>query len=225
MRPLQRLRSVTARQWRILVLGLIVATGWAFLSSRIDMAAWRERAVGMNGIAVFALIVVLPLLGFPVSVLHVIAGLRFGAKLGLMLVVISIGLQLAASYGLVHLWRARFARRFSALRARLPSGAHGPVCLFTMLLPGVPYFAKNYVLPLAGIPLGPYLAWCWPLHAARATIGVVFGDQSDRLTPWKIAGFGAYALVIVLSCAWAFRRLKGLAANPPPAEGGPKPVA
>ncbi len=224
MSPRNWLKQLTARQWLAIFAVVAALAGLTYAYSRIDLGPLHERAARTNGFAVAGLITVLPLLGFPVSILHVVAGVRFGVQTGLLIVVFSIGFQLLASYGLVTWWRGHFARRFASLRARLPRGAHGPVSLFTLLLPGVPYFAKNYVLPLIGVPLGPYFVWCWPLHSVRALMGVVFGDQSDHLTPWKIAGFVAYAAIIALSCAWAFRRLKGLVANPPPAEGGPTPV-
>ncbi|MFT3869191.1 MAG: hypothetical protein QM715_12100 [Nibricoccus sp.] len=200
---------------------VVVIVALQFAYSRIDLSALRAATLEMNGAFVFLALVILPLLGFPVSVLHVFAGVRWGGVVGTSLVTASILLQLLASYGLVHLFRPLFAARLEPLRRRIPEGAHGPVSLFTMLVPGVPYFAKNYVLPLIGVPLPTYLLWCFPLHALRATVPVIFGDQADHLTPTRIVLFCLYGTVIVLSCGWAFRRLQSQLADPPQAAGDP----
>src|SRR5438270_5746176 len=99
------------------------------LSRWLDVETVHDYAAGINGGLAFALLVVLPLLGFPASVLHIVAGMRFGAPLGLALVSLSIVLQLLASYALVHFWRARFehAGWIGRLRQRIPHGAHASV--------------------------------------------------------------------------------------------------
>jgi uncharacterized membrane protein YdjX (TVP38/TMEM64 family) len=117
-------------------------------------------------------------------------------------------LQLLASYGLVHLFRDKFARRLAAVRKRIPRTAHGAACLFTTLLPGVPFFAKNYVLPLIGVPLRTYLLICFPVYVARATVAVVFGDQSDHLTPARIAWLALYFAATLGASWWMFRKVR-----------------
>lgn len=195
---------------RILVGAGIVAAivALVFAYRMIDIAALHARAEHVNGTLVFGLMTVLPMVGFPVSVTHAVAGVRFGFGPGLALVAVSIVLQLLGSYALVKAMPKFFARRLKPLRERLPKGAHAPVTQFTMLLPGVPYFAQNYVLPLAGVPLGIYLLWGISIHIAKSAIGVVFGDMSDNLTPLRIAGFAVYAISITVACTWAFRRLQ-----------------
>lgn len=194
--------------WKAIVAAVLLLGGLALLSSRVDVEQVHERTQALNGAAVFALVVLLPLLGFPVSVMHVLAGIRWGTGVGFALVVASILLQLLASYGLVHLARPLFERKLQPVLRRLPDGEHGALCAFTLLLPGVPYFLKNYALPVARVPLLPYLLWCFPIHAVRASIAVFFGDASDQLTPPRIAGIALYAITITLLCAWAFRRLR-----------------
>lgn len=206
--------------WRpIIVIGLILV-GVGLLSQRIDVDQVHEYTEHLNSWLVFVVITVLPLVGFPVTVLHILAGMRWGPKLGLALVVVSILLQLLASYALVHLFRPAFERRLAKFRERIPQGAHGPVTLLTALLPGVPYFAKNYLIPVMGVPLRTFLLWCFPLHAVRASIAVIFGDASDDLTPTRIAWFCVYFVVVTLSCAWVFRRVRAEVGDPSPAANG-----
>lgn len=202
-----------------IVVGLVAL---ALLYRQIDMPALHRRAEAINGAIIFALMTVLPLVGFPVSVAHAVAGVRFGFGPGMGLMAISIVLQLLASYALVKAMPKLFERRLEPLRRRLPKGAHRSVTLFTMLLPGVPFFAQNYVLPLVGVPLGIYLRWSIPIHIAKSAVGIVFGDMSDNMTPLRIAGFVVYAVGITVACGWAFRRLQKQMQDPRPRAGGRK---
>jgi uncharacterized membrane protein YdjX (TVP38/TMEM64 family) len=222
IRPLPRLGELP---WgKIVPVVLIVGAIAAALYHQIDIEAVHAYAARINGGMAFALLVVLPLLGFPASVLHVAAGIRFGAALGLALVCASILLQLLASYAIVRLWRQRFerARWVKKVRARIPEGAHASVTVFTVLLPGVPYAAINYVLPLVGVPLRTFLLCAWPLHTLRSTVTVALGGQSAHLTATRLAGLLAYALTILGVSWWTYHRLQSRFASRRPAAGDPK---
>lgn len=195
----------TIRFWVIVAL---VLTGLILLHQKFDLEVVRAKAEELNGWLAFVLLTVLPLAGFPASVLHVAAGMRFGIPLGLALVWLSILLQLLASYALVHWRRSFFARRFKSVRDRIPPGAHAPVTVFTMLIPGAPYFAQNYTLPLIGVPLRLYLGICLPMHGARSSIAVIFGGQSHHLTLERVLLMGVYCAVILTASWWALRRLQ-----------------
>src|SRR5687768_2802016 len=144
---------------RIGIIAVVFGAIAALLYSKVDIETVHARADDFNGFIAFALLVVLPLFGFPASLLHVAAGIRFGAGLGLALVSLSILIQLFASYGIVRLWRDRLekSRWLKRLRERIPGGAHASVCTFGVLLPGAPYAAINLVLPLLGVPLRTFI--------------------------------------------------------------------
>lgn len=201
---------------------ILALIGLTLLYRQIDVESLHRRAEGLNGVMIFALITALPMIGFPVSVTHAFAGVRFGTGLGLGLVAISIVLQMLASFALVKIAPRLFAKRLEPLRKRLPEGAYKPVTLFTMLLPGAPYFAQNYVLPLIGVPLKTYLLWGLPIHIAKSAVGIVFGDMSDHLTPARVTGFAVYTVLSMAACAWAFRRLQAQMKAPPPKADGRK---
>lgn len=189
-----------------------------------DIEAVHAAADRLDPVAAFALLVVLPLLGFPASLLHVAAGIRFGGKLGLALVSLSILLQLLASFAIVKLWRERLdrSRWLRRVRERLPEGTHPSLCVMAVLLPGAPYAAINYVLPLIGVPLRTFVLCCWPVHTLRSTITVFFGDQSDRLTAARLAVLALYALAIFGASWWMYRRVRSQLGDPRPAAGGRK---
>ncbi|HTO02819.1 MAG TPA: hypothetical protein VL069_03915 [Opitutus sp.] len=196
----------------LVILGLIALT---ILYRQIDVQALHRRAEDLNGFMIFVLMTVLPLGGFPVSICHAIAGVRFGMAWGLLLVSVSIILQLLASYGLVKAAPKFFEEHLEPWRKRVPKGAHTPVTQFTMLVPGVPYFVQNYILPLIGVPLRPYLIWAGTIHILKSIVGIAFGHMSDDFTPLRIAGFVAYAIFITVATAFAFRRLQAQMKGPP----------
>jgi uncharacterized membrane protein YdjX (TVP38/TMEM64 family) len=213
---------------RKIVIGIAVILAVIALTlvyRQIDVEALHRRAENLNGVMIFVLMTVLPLAAFPVSICHAIAGVRFGMGWGLLLVSISIILQLLASYGLVKAAPKFFEQRLEPWRKRLPKGAHTPVTQFTMLLPGVPYFVQNYILPLIGVPLRPYLLWAGLIHILKSIVGIAFGHMSDDFTPLRIAGFVAYAIFITVATAFAFRRLQAQMKVQPPKAGGRKPRA
>lgn len=210
------------RSWQTWLILPLAIVGFYYLSHLISLEVVHAQAEKLNAAVAFSLLTILPLFGFPVSVLHVTAGIRFGVAWGLPLVALSILLQLLASYGLVHWQQKFFARKFQDLRKEIPPGAHGAVTLFTLLLPGVPYFAKNYVLPLAGVPLRTYLLWCFPIHVARSAIAVIFGDQSDHLTPARIAWLVGYGALVLTASWWAYRQMKAKVADRPTTAGDRK---
>ncbi len=204
---------------------LVSAVILALVYSQVDMATVHAYADRMHGGVAFALLTVLPLFGFPASIIHVAAGIRFGVQLGLILVAVSIFLQLLASYGLVHLFRERFDKWLAGVRGRIPKGAHASICVLTVLLPGAPFAAVNYVLPTLGVPLRTYLLCCLPLHVLRSTVTVTLGGQSDRLTPARLAVLGCYALMI-LGASWlTYRRLRAQLGDQPSAGDGRKQPA
>ena len=195
--------------WLRVAVAVVVIGGLAaLLAGRIDTDAVQRPADRLNAAAAVALLVVLPLLGFPASVLHVAAGVRFGPVLGLVLVSGSIAAQLLASYALVRMFRGRFEHRFGAWRRRIPRGAHASIAVFAVLIPGAPFAAVNYVLPLLGVRLRTYFLCCWPLHTLRSTITVLLGGEIGRFTPTRLVVLGAYALALTAASAWTYRRLR-----------------
>lgn len=212
----------STRFWFLVVLVIAVLLA---LNQQFDLETVRAQAARLHGGLAFLLLLVLPLIGVPASALHVVAGLRFGIPLGLVLVWISILFQLLVSYALVHWQRAFFTRRFKSVRDKIPPGAHAPVTVFTMLIPGAPYFAQNYVLPLLGVPLRTYLGICLPMHATRSSIAVILGGQSHHLTPGRVALMLAYCVVLLTASWWTLRRMQAKLGDRPPGEHGRKQPA
>lgn len=205
------------RFWAVVTTLVVCAI---LLHDKVNVAVIRAEADKLPGWLCFLLLTVLPLVGCPVGVLHAAAGLRFGMLLGMALVCLSIFLQLLASYGLVHWKRDFFNRHFAAVRRRIPKGADVPVTVFTMLIPGAPFFAQNYALALIAIPFRIYLAICLPMHSVRSTVAVMLGDQSDKLTVGRVLFLLAYGAAVLMASWWALRRLRTKLGVPQPTDSG-----
>jgi uncharacterized membrane protein YdjX (TVP38/TMEM64 family) len=202
----------------VLLLGAAIFIWFRGSQTLEALHAW---AGGIDGGLLFAALAALPLVGFPVSVLHAVTGAKFGLSTGLLLVGVSIALQLLASYAIVWVAPDFFARRFDWLRQKLPGTTHRSLTLFTMLLPGAPYFAQNYVLAVVGVPFGIFFAYSFPIHFGRSVVGVIFGEWSGNMTPARTAVLAVYAVCVTVGCGLAFRRLRAQLRSRPPAANGP----
>lgn len=210
---------------RRIALVIAVALGLvAFIAFRdqLNLASLHAHALEMNSAMVLVSLFLLPLLGFPVSVMHAVTGAKFGLPWGMTFVGLSIAFQLFASYGIVRLWPQFFAERFAWLRKKLPPATHRSLTLFTLLLPGAPYFAQNYTLAIARVPFWLFFRFAFPIAWARSMIGVIFGQWSGHMTPGRVTFFVIYTATIMLICGLAFRRLRAQLRNPPRAGNGRK---
>lgn len=206
-----------------LAAALVAAAGVLFyFRNEVDLQAVYDRVGEFNGWLMFASLTALPLFGFPVSPLHVLTGARFGLPIGMALVAIALAIQLTASYALVGLAPVFFARRLKRFRKRLPPATHRSLTLFTILFPGAPFFAQNYMLAIAGVPFRTFFAISWPIHFCRSLIGVALGGWLVNMTPGRVAFFVVYSLAVILGCVLAFRRLRVRLKNPQPVENGRK---
>src|SRR5688572_16982151 len=71
-----------------------------FFAFFVDLKKVHAWTAGINPWAVFALLVFLPLVGFPVSVLFVVTGAKFGSFGGIGVVAVAIALHLLLTYWL-----------------------------------------------------------------------------------------------------------------------------
>jgi uncharacterized membrane protein YdjX (TVP38/TMEM64 family) len=213
---------LTPRGLTLLIAVTVALVAFLVFRDELGLADLHGRAHEFNAVAVLVALFALPLLGFPVSVMHAITGAKFGLPLGMAFVGLSIAFQLFASYGIVRLAPQFFAHRFAWLRRKLPPATHRSLTLFTLMLPGAPYFAQNYVLAICRVPFWTFFRFALPIAFCRSIIGVIFGEWSGHMTPGRITFFVIYTATITLICGLAFRRLRAQLRNPPPAGNGRK---
>jgi len=96
-------------------------------------------------------------------------------------------------------------------RYRLPelsAGEDACVALMAVLVPGPPYFVRNYLLAVSGIPLRIYFWVCWPVYVLRSCIVIFLGDFSNGLSTKRIVILTVVFVLKVGVCALLLQRLR-----------------
>ena len=172
----------------------------------------HRKIAALDAMLVFLLMILLPIFGFSIGIIYVVAGAKFGSGLGLVLVSVSTAIHLAGSY-----WIARsFLRnRLEAILNRrnyhlpnLPETEQAPAAFLTALVPGLPYAARNYLLGLAGIPFRTCLIVCLPVYVIRSSVAILFGELSGTLTYTQAAFLGTFFCLKVAISAYLIKRLR-----------------
>ncbi|MES2697719.1 MAG: VTT domain-containing protein [Verrucomicrobiota bacterium] len=198
------------------VVALLAATvGIVLLTTDIDLErftrAW-DRLIhwitGLNPVAVIPLMAVLPIAGFPIAVVYLVAGARFGPLVGGLIVA---GVTVVHMVGTYYVGRSflrgpleRFIARRHKHLPQVPEDEQAAVALLAALVPGLPYFVRNYILVLAGVRLKVMLYVCVPVYVARSYVTILLGNLGSDpsklgliiLLTVDVLKFGICAIVI-----------------------------
>lgn len=194
----------------VVIAGLMAV---ALLWRRFDVKELYQLARGQSGGVVFLVMVILPLAGFPVSWLHVVAGMRFGFLGGGVVVAVTGVLHHVLGWMLVQALPERFFRRLAPWRRRFAGTSCRDVTLLCGLLPGMPYVVQLYLLPAIGTPFPLMFGLSAALHTARALVTIYVGDASEDLTWTRMGMIVVYYLVLFAVSLLALRRLRGSMAD------------
>lgn len=212
-------------------LAIMVLAVIAFLSSEGFDFSWlaiSQAIGGLNPIAAIALMAVLPLGGFSIVIVYLVVGARFGPLTGLPVVAGVTAFHLLASY-----WIARGVLRSPLERLLARRGHHLPlllrnehasVCLLVALVPGLPYFARNYLLALTDVRLPVYFWVCLPIHVARSYVAILLGDWTSNPGKSRLLILAAIYAVKLAVCAYIVWRLRRHRQLPPAHPGRAQPA-
>ena len=144
------------------------------------------------------LMILLPLVGFPISPFLLLVGVKFGTYWGLAVTAGVFAGHLIVSYVLTHsLLRPFLWKVLAKTRYELPEIHHHrrvPFSLIFMAVPGLPYAVKNYALAMLNVPFRIYLPIAW---GANLLLAVPF------------VGLG-HSIIANPKLAWVFVALLGL---------------
>jgi len=203
-----RLRNIPRKRLVIGAMALAVLIAFGVGGRSVDLEPFHEWTKSQPAVAVAGVVAVLPLVGFPVSALHLAAGLRFEFFPAMGVVAATTLSQHVMSWGLARVLPDRFFARLDPWRKKLAGAGHRQAAVLCSLVPGMPYTVQLYLLPVMGAPLRVLCLVSVPLHTMRATVTILLGHLSDDLTAGRIVAIGAYYLVIVAACTLALRRLR-----------------
>lgn len=191
--------------------GLIILFGAALRFAPLE--EWKAWIQALPPVALFLAFALLPLTGFPVTLVLVATGMRFGFWPGLGATSIAIAIHLTLSFHL-----ASFVRRpVNALLRRagweipkLDERSAWPFSTWLALAPGLSYTLKNYIPSLAGVPFGIFFATYYPAHLATGIIGLLLGGVAMHFSWPLAAGIAVYIVAMALLTRMLARRFREL---------------
>lgn len=201
-------QDITKRHLWKLSAGVLLIAALAVGYQFIDPAAFQAAAREWPAPLVVTAIALLPLVGFPVSWLHLVAGLCFGFVGGFTVVLLTTTFHHVAGWTLVRLLPRKAFKRLEPWKKKLAGAGHREATLLGGLIPGMPYVVHLYVLPLIGTPFVVLCGFGVLVHTTRAFVTILLGDQSGNLTPGRIAALVVYYAIIFGLCGWALRNLQ-----------------
>lgn len=183
---------------------------------------WQDGSLGarmsdMSPLPFFALLALLPALGMPVTPLYILAGALFGVRVGILGTLVALAVNLVVCHRVAHsALRPRLLSVLSRFDRALPDYAAREVrqaVRFTLLVkfaPGLPTFAKNYILGLSGVPFGIYFGLSMVINGLYAVLLVVFGEAMlDHDAGGAVLPIVVLALMGLGVLVWHRRRRHG----------------
>lgn len=191
----------------------VVAVVALFTFTELDVADLKDALMRVNLAALWALMLTLPVGGFSVSVVWLVAGARFGPWWGGAVVAVVTAGHLLIMHAIGRRWLRRRLRAWLHRRGhelpRVPAGENVSISVMAALAPGLPYFARNYLLALSDVPLRVYFWVCVPLYVARSYVTLFIGGLASAPSGKQIVILGIVYAVKLGVCAyllWHIRR-------------------
>jgi len=199
-------------KWVIIVASVLCLVVLVLCAKYIDLKSLHDKVAEINGWLLFVSMVILPLVGVPVSFLFIAGGVKFGPVWGLVLAAAAILLHLLGSYWIGNSILRKplnwLFKRVGYPKPQIPEHHAIPICALIALVPGLPYVIKNYMMVLGDVKLGPLIAACWPMHFISVTLAVLFGGFSGELTMGKKIFLVCYLVLMMGLTRVVYRRLR-----------------
>jgi uncharacterized membrane protein YdjX (TVP38/TMEM64 family) len=199
--------------WLALVVALLVAGVAALLVfTEFDWAGLIRSIAGLPPVLLFVAMALLPIIGFPILPVYLVAGARFGPFGGGLAVAVAtvvhlVGANLIAR-SILRRPLERLLRRWHAHLPEIPKDEEAAVSFIAALVPGIPYAVRNYLFPLMGLRLRVYLWIALPVYVARSYVSILLGDlgtDPDRTRLFILLGVEVLKVAICALVIWWLR--------------------
>ena len=176
----------------------------------------KERALGwikdMSTAAFVAAFVFLPLVGMPISIFLIMAGLKFGVAKGLVVAAGCMLFHNVVAYWLTHSFLKKPITRFMGRTGyEIPDVPERHQVWFTAAftgIPGIPYAPKLYLLALTNIPFRIYVGVGWPIYSLCNIVYIgLAGAAVDIDWRWVVLLI-VIGIAMVAMCFWLKKRLE-----------------
>lgn len=213
--PIRKLRMpVRSKRWMLaFVIVVILAAVAVEMFTTIDLRQIPQLMGRLNPVAVLLLTSTLPIFGFPISVVYLVLGARFGPYVGFAAVAGITTVHLLGTYLIAKSFlRApvlRWLTRHKHQIPEVPQGEGAAIVVVAILVPVLPYFIRNYLLALSGIPLRTYLLVGVPLYTLPSAVTLFLGDLSGQPSQRGFIILGSIYVVKLSICGaivWWLRK-------------------
>lgn len=140
------------------LLAILLATGF-YLENEFGVLQKLINAINteLSAPLFIGLMIVLPILGFPISILLAVNGIKFGITFAIVLWLIVLPIHTFIGYAASRYFRPVLIKLLNTrLNWSIPAVPQHHEAMFSFVflaIPGIPYAGKNYLLPLAGVSL------------------------------------------------------------------------
>lgn len=196
----------------VLLAAAVALAGWFAATHRSNLrletlVAYGERLPASAFTAAF---LILPLVGCPLGVFLVLAGVRFGFAGGMAVSSAAILFHHLAAFRIAHGWfrdpvRRRLEQAGYAIPP-IPVRNRGAFTALVAIVRGPPFFAKLYLLALTDIPFRTYFRVGVPLYILFSLVPVGTGAALLDFDPFWISLLVALATLLALAGFWLRRR-------------------
>jgi uncharacterized membrane protein YdjX (TVP38/TMEM64 family) len=188
------------------------AIGLILLYTDLSWANVTDWIARLNPVAVVPLMALLPIAGFPIAIVYLVAGARFGPVGGGIVVAFATVVHLLGTYLIARSFLRAPLQRFIERRhlhfPSIPEDEQPAICLIAALVPGLPYVLRNYLLALAGVRFRYYFWVCLPIYVARSYVTILLGNMSNDPSGRKLVILVIVDVLKVAICALVIWRLR-----------------
>ncbi len=155
--------------------------------------------------------IVLPLVGFPISFFLVLVGLRFGILEGMLITVFILPVHMTVCYLVTHSFLRQALINFLTNKGHHFSLFHvqrpGLTMFGFLLLPGPPYILKTYLLALTNLSFVSFLSLNWATECLM-TLPIVAMTGAAKEKNWIFFGAALIFFCTSLIVRWIKKRKK-----------------
>lgn len=214
-------RNLKKAIWKVVAVVAVLAAiaGIVLATTDIDWerfsAMWdRMIAViaGLNPVLVIPMMAILPIFGFPISVVYLVAGARFGPIGGGVVVLVATTCHMIGTYlvgrSVLRGPLQRYIERKHKHLPQVPEDEQAAVTVIAALVPGLPYVIRNYLLVLAGVRLKYLLLVCMPIYVVRSYVTIMLGDLGSDPSKMGLAILLTIDVLKIAICGLVIWRLR-----------------
>lgn len=170
------------------MLALLLAAG-LYLQNEFGLLQRLIDAVNteLSSPLFIGLMILLPILGFPISILLTLNGIKFGITSAIVLWLVVLPIHTFIGYAASRYFRPMLIKLLNTtLNWSIPAVPKHHEAMFSFLflaIPGIPYAGKNYLLPLAGVSLRYCVLMNCIVQGALGLPFIILGKSGASMDP------------------------------------------